>query len=131
MIQKLKIAGIIAGPLLVIACFIFKDELIALGKAFPPCESYRMLKIYCTGCGNTRSVICLLNGDIIGSVRNNIAPLLIAVLLFCLYIELIFSAMGKNVKILPRKGIFWAILLTCIFIFYILRNFIDVLAPIS
>ena len=40
-------------------------------RYFPQCPFYRLTHLYCPGCGNTRALFCLLQGDIAGVFRNN------------------------------------------------------------
>lgn len=79
----------------------------------------------CPACGNTRSVMLLLKGDVIGSLRHNITPIVLGIILFLLYVEFAFGAFGKKIKILPRKGAFWYSVLGFMFVYYIVRNFIS------
>lgn len=79
----------------------------------------------CPACGNTRSVMLLLKGDVIGSLRHNITPIVLGIILFLLYVEFAFGAFGKKIKILPRKGVFWYSVLGFMFVYYIVRNFIS------
>ena len=41
-------------------------------RFFPICPSAPFFHIYCPGCGSTRAVWCLLHGDVVGSLRNNV-----------------------------------------------------------
>ncbi len=75
-------------------------------------------------------MLALLHGDIPAAVRNNVTPVLLLVLLLLLYAETAFGLTGKQIRLLPRNGVFWGILMGMMFLYYILRNFFDVLAPI-
>lgn len=85
---------------------------------------------YCPGCGNTRSVRALLRGDIPAALHNNITPLLLAVLLLLLYIELIFSIFDKKIRLLPRNLPFWLVVIGLMMAYFVVRNFIGCIAPI-
>lgn len=41
-------------------------------RFFPICPSAQFFHIYCPGCGSTRAVWCLLHGNIVGFLRNNL-----------------------------------------------------------
>lgn len=112
-------------PIIAVSGFIFlkifADDIIGY---FRPCPFYEILGIQCSGCGNTRSVMALLRGDIISSLKYNISPVLISVMLILLYIELVTMAFGNHKRILPRKGLFWIIFGVVLMGYFIGRNFI-------
>ncbi len=113
---------LIPGAVIVgmILFFLTKDWFLPL---IPPCMTYQLYHIQCPGCGGTRSVLALLRGDIITSIRFNPAPVMLSFLLICLYIELVFKAFFKEVKLLPRKLAFWIVII-CIFLgYYVFRNY--------
>lgn len=128
-VRKKVIALII--PVLAALIYILKDFFITLGDFLPPCVIHYVTGYYCPGCGNTRSVTALLHGDIIASLHNNVTPLVILILCLGFYIEYVFSAFGKDVKILPRSK--WVIIVFSILMisYFILRNFIPQIAPTS
>lgn len=72
----------------------------------------------------------MLHGDILLAVRNNATLPFLALLLVCLYIELIFDIFGKPIKILPRKPIVWWIIMGLFGVYYVLRNIIPGLGPV-
>ncbi len=127
-VVKITIAA--AAPAAALLIYIFKDLILSLSKYFPECWILKLTGFYCPGCGNTRSVRALLRGDIIASLRSNIAIPLILVLLFLLYIEFLFDICGKKVRLLPRKLSFWMVLLFVMFVYYAVRNFCIGLAPV-
>lgn len=89
------------------------------------CPINKWFGIKCPGCGNTRSVIALLNFDFISSIKYNPMPLGILIVLIILYIELIFKAFFKEKKLLPRNKIFWIGISLILIVYYIGRNFIS------
>lgn len=90
----------------------------------PVCLFNRITGCLCPACGNTRSVVALMNGDIITSLRYNISPFVISLILLLLYIELVTKTFGKHKKILPRSNIFWFTVLGLVFVYFFIRNFL-------
>ncbi|MCC8135439.1 MAG: DUF2752 domain-containing protein [Ruminococcus sp.] len=119
----------ISMPLAAVMLFFTRGFWISISEKFPTCTFHAVTGGYCPGCGNTRSVIALLHGDIIGSLRNNIAPLFLLILLLMVYIEFLLNLFGKSKKIIPRNAVFWCVTGICIFVYYIIRNFVGVIAP--
>lgn len=100
-----------------------RDEIIAWANTFPKCPFYTMLHIYCPACGNTRSVLALMQGDIVSSLRLNITPVVVGSLAAAGYVELCTYAFGKHKKILPRSNIFLFSVVVVMILYYVLRNF--------
>lgn len=130
MTQKQKIAVAAAAPTALILIFIFREQVLWIGRHLGICTFHALTGLWCPGCGNTRSVTAMLHGDFLLAVRNNASLPFIAVLLICLYIELIFDICGKKVKILPRKGWIWWIVLAMFGVYFVARNFIPEIAPV-
>ncbi len=98
----------------------------------PPCIFHLTTGLYCPGCGSTRSVIALVHGDIILSLRQN--PIVITALIYAalLYIEPVAKVLGKSDFCSPvRSYKVLGIVLAALFVYSIIRNFVPVLAPIS
>ncbi|MHB8063995.1 MAG: DUF2752 domain-containing protein [Ruminiclostridium sp.] len=104
--------------------YIFRAALYHLGTFFPACPSYTFFNIYCPGCGNTRSVQHLLEGDIAGSLRYNIVPIFGMIIGAIAYFELITFIFGKHIKIIPRSRKFWTIIIIAFSLYFIIRNFV-------
>lgn len=122
--RSLQFAVITAPVILIIILIYFRDSIIYLGSLLPRCPFYSLTGYYCPGCGNTRSVIHLLHGDLIGSLRYNIAPVTLTIIAFLLYLELITYAFGKYKKILTRNSHFWFTFLGLAILYFVIRNFI-------
>ncbi|MBQ3140127.1 MAG: DUF2752 domain-containing protein [Ruminococcus sp.] len=128
--KKMKIAVAVAAPTAVILAYIFKEQILGISYHLGICLFYTVTGIYCPGCGNTRSVRAMLNGDFLLAFRNNASLPFIAVLLLCLYIELLADIFGKKIKILPRKPWIWFTVLGLFGVYFIVRNFIPAIAPV-
>ncbi|QNU65309.1 DUF2752 domain-containing protein [Ruminiclostridium herbifermentans] len=102
--------------------FAFRNILYKLSTHLPACPIYKYFHVYCPGCGNTRSVQYLLKGDVLNSLKFNITPVFILILGTLAYIELVLYIFGKNIKIIPRKKIFWVSIIILFILYYIARN---------
>ena len=129
-IKKLKLTALIGVPVLLVLVYIFREPILFIGSCMPPCGFYEMTGYHCPGCGNTRAVRALLHLHPILSLRNNPVILLLALTGLGFYIELAFNVFGKKVSFMPKKWIFWGVLLVLLMIFYVVRNFFPILAPI-
>lgn len=116
-------------PLAAMAGFIFRNNIIALTKYFPRCMFYSLFNLYCPSCGNTRSVISLLNGNILAALRYNISIIVLLALALLAYIELAALSFGKRIRLLPRRLSFYIVLIVIMSAYWIVRNFIPYLTP--
>ncbi|MDF2942678.1 MAG: hypothetical protein K0S01_1536 [Herbinix sp.] len=116
-------------PIIIIILFIEHKYIQSFLPLLPTCIFFNTFDLYCPACGNTRSVTALLQGDILTSLRYNIIPLLLSLLLFLGYIELATYSFGKYKRILPRKLSFYLIGIALIVLYLIIRNFIPYLTP--
>lgn len=126
--NKMKTALLLI-PFLAFGIFIFlKQFVFCITAKFPSCFFRDTFQIYCPACGNTRSVLALLRGDLLTSLRYNITPMILLCLLGGFYLEAVNYYILKNYKkILPRNQIFWFSFLFLILLYYIIRNFIPYL----
>lgn len=95
------------------------------------CVFHKTTGLYCLGCGGTRSIMALLHGNIPLAFRNNPLGPALVVLLLLWYIEKSAEALGKPVKLIPRKFAFWMVLLALVFIWNLIRNFVPAMMPVS
>lgn len=116
-------------PVTGIILFLIRDQLISATSYFPPCMFYSVYHLYCPSCGNTRSVIALLHGDILSSLRYNIVIMISIIFTVLGYMELASYSLGKHVKALPRKLGFYISLIIVLILYWILRNLIPYLTP--
>jgi hypothetical protein len=116
-------------PVLFFLLMLQKNRLSALACQLPACPFHAIYGLYCPACGNTRSIIALLHGRFITSLRYNITPFLLMLLGLGAYIELITLSFGKFHAILPRKQSFYIILTILWIIYLIVRNLIPGLMP--
>lgn len=95
------------------------------------CTFYKFTGIYCMGCGGTRAMLAFLNGNILLSIHENPAVILLAIFSILYYLEQVFKTFGKAKKLIPRNLLFWVILLILWTIWDIFRNLIPELMPIT
>lgn len=124
-----KVLVIIVPILLIFALIFLKDYIVLLAQSFPACPFRTLSGYYCPGCGNTRSILHLLDGDIVGALQYNIVPIILLVILILLYIEWVSIAFLKHKKILPRNNAFWITFVSVVMVYLIFRNFIPALIP--
>lgn len=121
---------VILLPIISVILLYFVAVFVAKNITLPQCLTYKYVGIYCPGCGMTRSVIALLHGDILLSLRDNALIILGILLLLALYLELVFKVFGKRLRfpIHSNKFIIGILILTGVY--SVLRNFVPFLAPI-
>ena len=78
----------------------------------------------------TRSVIALINGDILLSLRNNVLIILGILLLVALYLELAFKVFGKRLRFPIHSNRFIIGALIFVAVYSVLRNFLPFIAPV-
>lgn len=117
-------------PCIVLTLIWKVDSIKAFSSRLPKCLFNSITGYYCPACGNTRSTIALLHGDMLLSIRENAAIPFLFMLLLSFYIELIFSFFNKRIEIVPRSNVFLAICIIGFLLYYILRNILPSIAPI-
>ena len=123
---------VIAAPFVAaLVLWICAPLLIAFGKALPSCPINTLSGLYCPGCGMTRSIVALYDGDILLSLRSNITPYVAAALLIMLYAEWVAHAFGKQLKTIIHNGKIMAVIGAALLIWLTVRNFFPSLCPIA
>ena len=97
----------------------------------PECNFYKWTGLYCPGCGDTRAVIALMNGDILLSLRQNALIIVLLLILIVLYIELLLKVVFEKRFKSPVLNLkFLWIFLVLFAVYSVVRNFIPAIAPI-
>lgn len=112
-----------------VLCLMLKLYLKHIAVLHIPCMLWFLTGLYCPGCGGTRSIRALLQGDLLLSLRCNPAVPLLILLGLLWYAEQLLAVFGRPKKIIPRSRRFWVPLLGMLLAFYLLRNGISTLAP--
>lgn len=95
------------------------------------CPVYLLYGLYCPGCGGTRAVKALLDGNILLSLKNNPSVIIGAVFCIAIYIRLLINVLTeKNKKIIPGGKAFYLSAAGIIIVYYVLRNLIPSLQPV-
>ena len=129
--SKLTKAFVILLPIILLPAIYFVAEFLShYTHFFPPCVSYTLFHFHCPGCGLTRSVLALLNGDILLSIRQNFIPVFSIIAGAWLYIELVLYVFNKKPPFtLLKTKYLWAFLIILL-IYTVVRNIFTALAPI-
>lgn len=93
------------------------------------CIFHLLTGLYCPACGGTRSMKALFHGQFLLAVHENPASPAIVLLLLLWSAEQISQKIRKPVRLFPRNGIFWKVLLILWLIWAVLRNLIPALQP--
>ena len=117
-------------PIILAILLYFVAVFVAKNITLPQCLTYKYFEIYCPGCGMTRSVIALLHGDILLSLRDNALIIFGILLLFALYLELVFKVFGKRLRFPIHSNKFIIGTLILMGVYSVLRNFVPFLAPV-
>ena len=124
--MKRKIA-VIALPILAVTGFIILRTNLDffLGLLPDGCAFYLLTGMQCFACGNTRSVMSLLNGDIISALKFNPTIPVLCVVIILFYAEFAVNTFSKRkITIIPKKTVFLLTLTGLVSCWLIIRNFI-------
>lgn len=117
-------------PIVVVVFGYLAARFIIDNFTLPECIIYRLLGWHCPGCGNTRAVIALMQGDLLLSLRQNPMIIILLFTVILLYAEVIAKSFDKKWRSPIRNYYYLYGVMIGLIIFYILRNFIPILAPI-
>lgn len=119
--NKIKIIGgattIICVPILLLyfsPCIEEKESL---------CPIMRWFNIPCTGCGLTKSLVCLIKGDLYSSISYHPFGIIIEIITICVLLFSIKDIIYKSntTDKLLNHPLLWKILAIFFFIFYVIR----------
>jgi hypothetical protein len=131
MSKRVRILTAVLFPCAAVLIYIFRNSITEAGQMMPECAIHKLTGAWCTGCGNTRSVNALLHGQLWRAVRYNPSVPFLVLVSLLFYAETVIGIWNDRVKLLPRKKWIWWTILALFLAFFILRNFISVLTPVS
>ena len=129
MSKRVRIWAAFLFPCAAAMVYIFRNSITEAAHLLPECSIHKVTGLWCTGCGNTRSVTALLHGHLWRAVRCNPTIPFLALAVLLLYAETVIGIWNDRVKLLPRKKWIWWTILGLFLVFFVLRNFIGGLAP--
>lgn len=123
---------VIVIPILAVLTTIVAARLLLRYVTFPPCPFYKLTHIYCPGCGNTRMVRALLQGNLLLAVRQNAMPFLLFGGFVPFYIEFAVSFWkpGFTIKLIHNRWVLAAFGVVLV-AYAVARNFIPAIAPVT
>ena len=130
-VKMTKLIVVIVTPIVLLLAYIFREQIMLCTSVLGPCAFHEVTGWHCPGCGNTRALRALLHLHPIISLRNNPMIMLLTLTGLGFYIEFAFDVCGKKISFMPKNQYFWLALLGLLLIFYVVRNFFPILAPIS
>jgi len=87
-----------------------------------PCVLRSLTGYLCPACGMTHAVFAVCRRDFIGALRENAVIPAACLIALLWYLERWCMALGKRVRLLPRKAWFWWAMLGAWLIYAVIRN---------
>lgn len=122
---------VILLPFVSVAALWLLAQFVLKHVMLPECQFHKWTGLYCPGCGDTRAVIALMNGDILLSLRQNALIVVLLLIAIALYIELFLKVVFEKRFKSPVFNLkFLCIFLILFAVYSVVRNFISAIAPI-
>ena len=126
--KHIKPIVILLPVVLGVLVFLVKDYIFKFAGSMPGCSFYTLTGKACPGCGGTRSVKALLDGDILLSLRYNAIVIFLVVIAVLFYIEWITHVFFRHKVLVPRSIVFLCTMIGIFASYFIIRNFIPALS---
>lgn len=120
--RVLKKAAYILLPLAALGYYLLSQA--PFSKHYFNCVFYGLTGFYCAGCGGTRAVSALLQGDLGGALHDNALVILLMPVAFYFYLRgFLQEFFHKNILPAPKRPEpwFWALLIA-VLVFMVIRN---------
>ena len=85
---------VIVAPFAVLGALALIARFVLANVTFPPCISLTYLHFYCPGCGSTRAVRALLEGNLLLALRQNLSVPAVGFVALLYYIEFALKIWG-------------------------------------
>ena len=120
--KAFKKAAYILLPLVALGYYLLSQA--PFSKYYFNCVFHSLTGLYCAGCGGTRAVSALLQGDFFGALHDNALGLLLLPAAFYFYLRgFIREFFHKDILPAPKRPEPWLwALLIVVFAFMIIRN---------
>ena len=121
-------------PVLLALVAIFRKHVEPLARAVGDlydCPFRRLTGIHCPGCGGTRSILALIRGDFLEAIHDNPAGPMLVLVVILFYLEAVFAAFGKRVKLFPRSVWFWGVVIALHLVWAVARNLVPSMLPVQ
>jgi hypothetical protein len=126
--QGNKIIVAAVPPAVVLLALVFRGLAPYIIEVMPPCRLYATFGLMCPGCGGTRSVQALVQGDILTSLRLNPLVGFAALLGASFYAERVAALFGRKIHLIPRSMVFLWVTMGMFAVFYVARHFMPFFA---
>ncbi len=114
---------IYAIPTLLALLFLLKKKILSVTEYMPECEFYKITGLMCPSCGNTRSIKCLLRGELVKSMQYNMTPICLLLWLGIFYVNCVHYVIYDKWITFPYYKLFVTNVVLVI-IYYVTRNLI-------
>lgn len=88
----------------------------------PGCSMSRILHLYCPGCGGTRAVAALLQGDLLTSLQSNPIVLWLLFLAAVQYLRAIRALIRRDPDACRLPNWMWISVIVFLLLFFVVRN---------
>lgn len=112
-------------PIIVIISVLLRKYIFSLSNLLPKCIFHALTGYLCPGCGNTRAIKEMLSLHFLTALRYNITIPIFCIFAVLWYAETVISIWIKPVRFMPRNFKFYIVIGIILFIYYIIRNFIN------
>ena len=121
-LRKTVIILTAAGIIALAACYFYLTLNPRFVLGLPTCGVNRLLHIYCPGCGGTRAMKALLQGELLTSLRANPLVLWGAFLALLQYVRALRALFLRDPYACPIRSWSWISIIAIALTLFILRN---------
>ena len=112
----------VSGGIITAGIIFLRNKADTISEKFPECAFYSRTGLLCPACGNTRSVLALMELDYGAAVGYNPAPPFLLVLAGAVFAENAAGLFGYRLRLIPRGEFFPVVCAAVFLLYYALRN---------